>query len=355
MELAEAALFGCPSIRRMLMARLALSMADPIRLFPNEQLNRICRLFASIEYLIQLKQTIDTLSSSSFIYWHHEALFPSYLRSAFDPNTSNGYDKILVNASIQLNFAVALFNEKFPFFSFQYFLHTAVDFHFDLMSRGVVNFRCSKKFMEKIATILNHLVVAKVCASIETKLRLDVHASLQLMTFAEEDPFGALSATTPQTDVPIADLRRLLQLGPISVAHLANERNDLDASEAERYAIVKDHVSIYLSQMFYNLTTVSMHDWRTYGQMRNDAHHKFHLDTVDDHLPTQTLEQGLDVLEIMRNIHHFVSKYLYNMNNQIFIEKSSNNKHLNTINIQHIANSLRTHGIGIINTTVSIN
>lgn len=203
--------------------------------------------------------------------------------------------------------------------------------------------------MEKIATILNQLVVAKVCATIETKLRLDVHASLQLMAIAECDPFSASSASTPTTDVPIADLRRLLQLGPISVAH-----SDTDASTGEHYAIVMDHVSIYLSQMFYNLTTISMHDWRTYGQMRNDARHKFHLDTVEDHLPTQTLEQGLDVLEIMRNIHHFVSKYLYNLNNQIFIEKNSNNKHLNTINIQHIANSLRTHGIGIINTTVSI-
>ena len=27
--------------------------------------------------------------------------------------------------------------------------------------------------------------------------------------------------------------------------------------------------------------------------------------------------QGLDVLEIMRNIHIFVSKYLYNLNNQV--------------------------------------
>lgn len=203
--------------------------------------------------------------------------------------------------------------------------------------------------MEKIATILNQLVVAKVCASIETKLRLDVHTSLQLMAFTEEDPFSASSAATPKTDVPIADLRRLLQLGPISVAHPIIDSN----TTAEHYTIVKDHVSIYLSQMFYNLTTISMHDWRTYGQMRNDARHKFRLDTVEDHLPTQTLEQGLDVLEIMRNIHHFVSKYLYNLNNQIFIEKSSNNKHLNTINIQHIANSLRTHGIGIINTTVN--
>ncbi len=65
------------------------------------------------------------------------------------------------------------------------------------------------------------------------------------------------------------------------------------------------------------------------------------------------MEQGLDVLEIMRNIHVFVTRYLYNLNNQIFVEKSSQNKHLNTINIRHIANSIRTHGIGIMNTTVN--
>ena len=40
------------------------------------------------------------------------------------------------------------------------------------------------------------------------------------------------------------------------------------------------------------------------------------LETVDDRLPSQTLEQGLDVLEIMRNIDVFVSRYLYNLNNQ---------------------------------------
>ena len=58
--------------------------------------------------------------------------------------------------------------------------------------------------------------------------------------------------------------------------------------------------------------------------------------TVDDHLPAQTLEQGLDVLEIMRNIHVFVSHYLYNLNHQIFVEANSQNKHLNTITIRYI-------------------
>lgn len=38
---------------------------------------------------------------------------------------------------------------------------------------------------------------------------------------------------------------------------------------------------------------------------------------------------------------------------QIFVETASNNKHLNTINIRHIANSIRTHGSGIMNTTVN--
>ena len=61
----------------------------------------------------------------------------------------------------------------------------------------------------------------------------------------------------------------------------------------------------------------------------------------------------MDVLEIMRNIHVFVTRYAYNLNNQIFVEKQSQNKYLNTINIRHIANSIRTHGIGIMNTTVN--
>lgn len=87
--------------------------------------------------------------------------------------------------------------------------------------------------------------------------------------------------------------------------------------------------------------------------MRKLAHFKFGLTAQDDYLPTQTLEQGLDVLQIMRNINVFVSKYLYNLNNQIFIEQNSNGKYLNTINITHVANSLRAHGTGIVNTTVN--
>lgn len=78
----------------------------------------------------------------------------------------------------------------------------------------------------------------------------------------------------------------------------------------------------YLNQMFYNLTTISMHDWRTYAQMRTMCKQKFNLITVEDHLPTQTIEQGpCDVLEIMRHIHLFVSTYvIFNIWILIFLQ-----------------------------------
>uniref|UniRef100_G1SN27 WASH complex subunit 4 n=1 Tax=Oryctolagus cuniculus TaxID=9986 RepID=G1SN27_RABIT len=86
-----------------------------------------------------------------------------------------------------------------------------------------------------------------------------------------------------------------------------------------------------------------------------DCYDKEIMEILNEHLLDKLCKEieGLDVLEIMRNIHIFVSRYLYNLNNQIFIERTSNNKHLNTINIRHIANSIRTHGTGIMNTTVN--
>lgn len=209
------------------------------------------------------------------------------------------------------------------------------------------NEQCFEKLSKNISPIVNEFIVSKVCGAIETKLRLDVHENLQLLQSEQMDLFEICNSNLT---IPTGGANKLLALKLIQLVHSA----DIKKNSLHQYLSVRDRVRKYLSQMFYNLTTISMHDWRTYGQMRILAKQKFNLDTVEDHLPTQTIEQGLDVLEIMRNIHLFVSNYVYNLNNQIFIEKSSKNKHLNTINIRHVANSLRTHGIGIINTTVNV-
>ena len=86
--------------------------------------------------------------------------------------------------------------------------------------------------------------------------------------------------------------------------------------------------------------------------MRHLARHKYGLETAKPHLLGYTLEQGqgLDVLEVMRIIHVFVAHYGYSLTNQVFVERRNNNKHLNTLGILHVANSIRTHDTGIMNT-----
>jgi hypothetical protein len=64
-------------------------------------------------------------------------------------------------------------------------------------------------------------------------------------------------------------------------------------------------VAHYLDQTFYNLTTVALHDWKTYGEMRSLVQHNFGLATVEDHLPSQTLEQ----VSRMLHLHYLILYY----------------------------------------------
>jgi hypothetical protein len=52
-----------------------------------------------------------------------------------------------------------------------------------------------------------------------------------------------------------------------------------------------ERVTHYLDQTFYNLTTVALHDWRTYAEMRNLAKEKYGIEMTEVHLPSGTLEQ----------------------------------------------------------------
>lgn len=53
------------------------------------------------------------------------------------------------------------------------------------------------------------------------------------------------------------------------------------------------YVTHYLDKTFYNLTTVALHDWATYSEMRNLATQRYGLVMTEAHLPSQTLEQVL--------------------------------------------------------------
>jgi WASH complex subunit 7 len=79
---------------------------------------------------------------------------------------------------------------------------------------------------------------------------------------------------------------------------------------------IRHRTADYLSKTFYNITTVSLYNWMTYGEMRLLAERRHSLDTVEDNLPIQTLEQGMDLLQIMRNIEGFTREFSYDVNSQ---------------------------------------
>ncbi|RLN59422.1 hypothetical protein BBP00_00006505 [Phytophthora kernoviae] len=185
-------------------------------------------------------------------------------------------------------------------------------------------------YADFIESVMEEEIVENLCKDVENDLRLHVH-SVHL---------DHLDAPNPKS----ADFKVLhyyLDLRPI---RLHGKTLDL-----------RQQVTHYLESTFYNLTTVALHDWKTYGEMRNLANDKYGLSLADNHLPMGSLDQGLDILQIMRNIQIFVARYNYNLNQQFFLERRSDkgSRHLNSINIHSIASSIRTHGMGIMNTTVN--
>ncbi|XP_054280077.1 WASH complex subunit 4-like [Macrosteles quadrilineatus] len=294
--LAEKCLNGPPTRERLLVARIALSVANQKQTFRDEDLTSLSVTLASLARIPRLIHRLEQATNCNFLYWHR-VILPIYF--------------------------TALYESKGHLHGIKYILEAIEDSVKDM--HGSLQPQIMRPLDGEITQQLNAKILKPLCEEIETNLRLHAHAHLQ----SQEISLPSLKA----------DCKNIMSLPPVLLFC--------------RLIHLKGKVGNYLEHTFYDLTTVALHDWRTYGEMRCLAQHKYRISTVEDTLPSQTLEQGLDVLEIMRNIHIFVSKYQYNLNNQIFIEYSSNNKHLNTINIRHIANSIRTHGTGIMNTTVN--
>ncbi|XP_067134049.1 WASH complex subunit 4 isoform X3 [Centruroides vittatus] len=299
--LAEKCLNGPGTKERRLITNLVMSLGIQMKSLRDDEFNSFVTVMKNLDIISDLWEKLKDACDCSFLYWQR-FLIPIYITDLFD----NAVD------AHRIHYLIAALRDSVGPMKVTRHLSSSQD---------LLN-----SYDKEIYNYLKEHLIDPLCRDIETDLRLHSHSHLQL---DDRNPFN----------VGLKNLSHLLTIKPIRFF--------------DRYINVKAHVEHYLDKIFYNLTTVALHDWKTYDEMRSLARQKYELVTVEAHLPSQTLEQSLDVLEIMRNIHVFVSRYLYNLNNQIFVERTSNNKHLNTINIRHIANSIRIHGIGIMNTTVN--
>jgi len=290
-----------PTIQRLLVASLSLTIANQSRLMRDEEYLVLQSQMWQLDTLSQTLKRADSVCEQSHLYWHRSIL-PTYF--------ANLHTESLDVTDLQ--FMMSSLEDCAPYLKSAVHLENSTTLY--------------KSYRDETIEIFKENFLEKLFKNVENDLRLSVHTHLKL---DDRNPFN----------VGIKPLAQSLSLKPIRFMGLL-----LD---------IKSMVTHYLDQTFYNLTTVALHDWKTYSKMRKVATDKYNLKMHQVHLPNQQLEQGLDVLNIMKSIDVFTSTYRYSLSNQLFVEKQSNNKHLNTINIQHIANSIRTHGSGIINTTIN--
>jgi len=254
--------------------------------------------------LSNFSHDVRVACDSSFLYFHQDILAPIVASIYKLPTEANRLQYIMgsFNDGIKMCQMVA-HRDATPFFlAYRSFLRDTLRAH----------------------------IIEPLCRDIENDLRMHIHTK----------HLDHMQTINPKTE-NLRPLRPFLDLTPVRVLGLMIN--------------IKNEVTHYLDTNFYNLTTVALHDWRTYSDMRSLAAEKLGLALMDNFLPMGSLEQGLDVLQIMRNIHIFVGRFTYNMNMQQFVEfrPDKSSKHLNTIKIQSIAASIRQHGLGVLNTTVN--
>ena len=116
----------------------------------------------------------------------------------------------------------------------------------------------------------------------------------------------------------------------------------------------RQYVEDYLDEVFYNLSVLNLTDWKMYEEMRTLAWEKYKLSLSQVYLPWKTHDQGLDLLQLSKNLNNFVMEMKYNQLSQFFMQPTYENiSHIQTFNTNHVINSLRTHGLGTIHTIVN--
>lgn len=81
----------------------------------------------------------------------------------------------------------------------------------------------------------------------------------------------------------------------------------------EKQISIKNEIRRYLSSIFYEMSALSPHDYRTYEQMRMLSYGKLGISILPSHLPSQQLEQGVDIMVLLRETQQFVQMYHYNL------------------------------------------
>ena len=295
---------GPPSSTRMHIIDVIFDVLRDTGFFSEEESTALDAKKYLLYVVTNAQDLVSRLCDTSFVYFTRDSLLPALLSELFTNTERSPKLRYLVSAFRDVENLIVKGPGAMPVLL--------------------------RSYTDELDERIHECILKPLCENVETDLRLHLHsAKLE----------GAVLSNPTRTGV-----RAINKLLALPTLRLRN-----------RLLNVKYHVTQYLNETFYNLTALALHNWRTYGEMAELARQKYDIVLEKMLLPNQQLEQGLDVLEVMRNIHIFAAKFNYNLNMQVFVEKASQSqqrKHLNTVSLRHVTNSIRTHGMGITDTTV---
>ncbi|KAK9829570.1 hypothetical protein WJX72_006545 [[Myrmecia] bisecta] len=193
----------------------------------------------------------------------------------------------------------------------------------------------SQAYDRELTSALKSAILDPLLQAIETDLRVHCHA-IQQAQQGQQAQQEAGSTMPDPTDDSTRDVTPLLQL---PVLRLPSGTID-----------VRRYMERSLALAFHKYTALAWHDWRTYGEMAGLAEDKYGLAVGPVQLPSQELDQGMDLVAIGRSVPAFAAAFAYDLAGQVFIERpaaASQAKHLRTLSIAQMAQSIATHGLGI--------
>jgi len=304
LKILEKNLYSVPSKLRMIINELCLDILKSKSFLDNNQKDDLQMDLWRLEIFSKFSSEIKQICDTSFFYWFKD-LIPNFLDTMY----TNIQDFKFIRY-----FAMALSETDFPLLHVKYLED---------------NTCLVKKYRESIRNLFEEKIGLRLSREVDNELRMIIHSIL----------ISNLNLPNPSKS-QIKDLKKYISICPLQLF--------------EKYFNLKEYVEDYLNRTFYDMTTLNINDWKTYQHMRILAKTKYNLNLHDIYLPSQTLEQGLDILLISRNLGKFVDQYNYNLHSQIFIEITKDANFLGVIGVQQIMNSLYTHGIGIINTLVNV-
>ncbi|MCQ2817532.1 MAG: hypothetical protein MJ252_09740 [archaeon] len=304
-EIKEAAsiMYSCTLANPSKLRRIILNICLPIlQMYDEKEFSEFNTFFSRLQTLNELTREVNFACDCSFMYWYQEVI-PEQIKLIYKEMGTKiiFYSKVLTDIERPLLY---------------------------LIYREDQGAELMKTLRKQILKIIEENFLKVLSNDIEKDLRTQIHAAL----------IEGLRSTTPTED----NYCNILKLPKFKAF--------------DHVIDIKRYVEEFFNEKWYKLTTFNLKDWTTYQQLRAFAKSKYGLNLHQIYLPNQSLDEGKDIITIIRKLPAFTEAYSHNLLSEVFVQKI-NKKHesnsVSIISVNQILNSLYTNGTGIINSVIN--